>query len=179
MENTVVIYKSKYGATKQYATWISEELHCDLLNADEVKPKDLLEYENIIFGGGIHAGGITGLSLIKKNYKKLMDKKVVIFAVGINTEEEKNMEDLRDINFNGKIKDLPCFLIKGAYDPRKVKGLDNFLMTQVRKMIMKKPIVQRTDQEKALVKVIDYGGDWVEKENLAPIIAAIKEENAK
>ena len=173
MDNTIVIYKSKYGATKQYASWLSEELHCQMISADEIKGKELENYSTIVFGGGIHAGGITGLSLIKKNYKRIQDKNIIIFAVGINTEEEKNMEDLREINFNGKIKDLPCYLIKGAYDPRKVKGFDNFLMKQVRKMIMKKPIVQRTDQEKALVKVIDYGCDCVDRENLRPILDAI------
>lgn len=168
--STVVIYKSKYGATKQYATWISEALKCEMISADECNPKELAEFDTIIFGGGVHAGGITGLSLIKKNYSKLKDKKIIIFAVGINVEEEKNMEDIREINFNGKIKDLPCFLLKGAYHPNKLSTFDGFLMRQVRKMIMKKPIIERTNQEKDLVKIIDYGGDWIDKSYIDPIV---------
>lgn len=29
--NTLIIYKSKTGFTKRYATWIAEELHADLI----------------------------------------------------------------------------------------------------------------------------------------------------
>ncbi len=175
MTNAIVIYKSKYGATKQYAEWISQELRCEIVEADQCKVAELANYDTIIFGGGIHAGGITGLSLIKKNYRKIMDKKIIIFAVGINVEEEKNLEDLREINFNGKIKDLPCYICKGAYDPSRVTGFDKFLMNQVRKLIMKKPIIEREPQEKELVKVIDYGGNWVSKEYIKPIVEAAKE----
>lgn len=179
MNNILVVYKSKYGATEQYAEWLKEELGCEMISADECKLKDLEAHDTIVFGGGLHAGGITGISLIKKNFKKIADKKIIIFAVGINVEDEKNLEDIRDINLRGKFADLPCFLLKGAYDPKKITGFDAFLMKQVRKMIMKKPIIEREPQERELVKVIDNGGNWVEKENLAPIIAAIKEENAK
>lgn len=27
--NCIVLYKSKYGATKKYAEWIAEELNCE------------------------------------------------------------------------------------------------------------------------------------------------------
>ena len=113
---------------------------------------------------------------IKKNFKRIKDKKVIVFGVGINVEGEKNMEDIRDINFRGKIKDLPCYLLKGAYDPKKVRGFDAFLMRQVRKMIMKKPIIERKPDEKELVKIIDYGGNWIDKASLEPIIEAAKED---
>ena len=176
MSNILVVYKSKYGATEQYAEWLKEELGCEMISADECKLKDLEAHDTIIFGGGIHAGGITGISLIKKNFKKIQDKKLIVFAVGINVEGEKNMEDIRDINFRGKLSEVPCYLLKGAYDPNKITGFDSFLMKQVRKMIMKKPIIDREPQERELVKVIDYGGNWIDKASLAPIIEAVKEE---
>ena len=37
MKKTAVIYGSKYGATKQYATWIAEELGADLINYKDAK----------------------------------------------------------------------------------------------------------------------------------------------
>ena len=49
--NTIVIYKSKYGATKQYALWIGEELGCKIVDAKNIKASDLAEYDNIIYGG--------------------------------------------------------------------------------------------------------------------------------
>jgi len=38
MRKTVVIYKSKYGKTKQYAEWIAAELNAPLFDHTEIKP---------------------------------------------------------------------------------------------------------------------------------------------
>ena len=57
MEKTIVIYKSKYGASAQYAAWIAEELGCRAVSIDEFKKNDLKNYENVIYGGGVQAGG--------------------------------------------------------------------------------------------------------------------------
>jgi len=41
MEKIVIMYQSKYGATKKYAQWLSEELGCDLMetkNAANYEP---------------------------------------------------------------------------------------------------------------------------------------------
>ena len=37
--NAIVIYKTKYGSTKQYAEWIAEELGCDFIDAKNVKKR--------------------------------------------------------------------------------------------------------------------------------------------
>ena len=76
MDKTVVIYKSKHGSTKKYAEWIGEELECPVLSADDFSKKELEDYENIIFGGCVQAGGIMGFDLIKKNMRRLAGKKL-------------------------------------------------------------------------------------------------------
>ena len=35
--STIVIYKTKYGATKKYAEWIAEELNCEVKNVKDVR----------------------------------------------------------------------------------------------------------------------------------------------
>ena len=67
MERTVVIYKSKNGSTEKYANWIGEELECPVFKAEDFSKKDFEDYDNIIFGGWVHAGGVMGFDLIKKN----------------------------------------------------------------------------------------------------------------
>ena len=71
--NAIVVYKTKYGSTKTYAEWIAEELSADIRDAKTVKADDLLKYDTIIYGGGLYAEGINGVSLITKNYEKLKD----------------------------------------------------------------------------------------------------------
>ena len=58
----IVIYKSKYGSTKKYAEWISERTGFDCVEAGKVNAKRLADYDTVIFGGGIYASGIAGIS---------------------------------------------------------------------------------------------------------------------
>jgi len=71
MNKTAVIYKSKYGSTKEYANWIAEELGGKLFDVSEITAQKLEDYNTVIFGGRIHAGSIQGLSGIKKIYNEI------------------------------------------------------------------------------------------------------------
>ena len=68
MAKIAVVYKSKYGSTEKYAHWIAEDVKADIFKADNVKLDILLDYDTIVYCGGLYAGGILGFSLIKKNY---------------------------------------------------------------------------------------------------------------
>ena len=50
----IVVYKSKYGATKKYAQWLCEETGFDMCEVSEAKIENLVEYEVIVFGGGVY-----------------------------------------------------------------------------------------------------------------------------
>lgn len=73
-KKTAVIYKSKYGSTKKYAQWIAEELGADLMETDKTKLSALQNYDVIVYGGGLYAGGVSGISLVTKNFSSIMDK---------------------------------------------------------------------------------------------------------
>ena len=83
MKKIAVIYKSKYGATKQYAVWIAESLEANIFEATDVSPSLLMEYDVIIFGGGLYANGINGVKLVTKN----PCKSLVVFTVGLADPE--------------------------------------------------------------------------------------------
>ena len=55
---SIVVYESRYGSTEKYAKWIGEELNCKVAKISDTTTKDLLKYDNIIFGGWLHAGKI-------------------------------------------------------------------------------------------------------------------------
>jgi len=81
--STIVIYKSKYGATKLYAEWIGEALGCEVKDASKVKVSDLKNYDRIVYGGGLYAEVINGVTLITKNQEILKDKKIAVFTTAI------------------------------------------------------------------------------------------------
>lgn len=55
MSKIVVIYQSKYGATKKYAEWLAEELLCDLIETKKATIEQIEKYDVVILGGGIYA----------------------------------------------------------------------------------------------------------------------------
>ena len=79
----IVIYKTKYGSTKTYAGWIAEELSCEAVDVSKVKTDDLTLYDTIVYGGGLYAEVINGVSLITKNIESIKDKKIAVFSTGI------------------------------------------------------------------------------------------------
>ncbi len=175
MEKTIVIYESKRGATERYAKWVGEELACPVVKAKDFSKKDFSLYDNIIFGGGVQAGGIMGFDLIKKNMRKLQGKKVIVFAVGLNIMDSESRMQLREINFDkGQVKGLTCYYCPGAYSPEKVTGIDGAIMKMMIKMLEGKGELEKTENDRRLLKAVKEGGDFVDKKYIEPIVAEFK-----
>ena len=174
---TVVIYKGKYGATEQYAKWIAEELQCDMVDADQFLRRDFEKYDNIIYGGALQAGGIKGFDLIKKNRMKLLTKKVVIFAVGLNTDNKDNRIQVREINFDKmELAGMTLYYCKGAFDPARVKGMDKAIIGLTLKMLKNKPEEVWTADERQIYQDMTEGANYVDRKYIEPIVAEFKTE---
>ena len=152
------ITAKRLSAKWQYAAWIAEELGCRAVSIDEFKKNELKNYDNVIYGGGVQAGGIKELDKfmkwIKSDLKLLdmyrsgkitaedleksgvIDRHYAIFAVGINLDDMEARQQLRDINFpKSYMKQLPCFFLPGEYHPENLKGADKMIMNLAQKMI--------------------------------------------
>ena len=55
MSKGIILYQSKYGATKKYAQWLQEETGFDWLETKSANWQQLCEYDTIILGGGVYA----------------------------------------------------------------------------------------------------------------------------
>ena len=175
MERTVVIYKSKYGATEQYARWIAEELNCELIRQEDFKGKDFDRYDNIIYGGGLQAGGIKGFELIRKNRHRLAGKKVVTFVVGLSVDDKDNRMQVRDINLDKKeLKAMTLYYCKGAFKPEAVTGLDKGIIKVCLSMLEPHRFVG-TDAQKQLYKDMTEGADYIDRKYIAPIVEEFKQ----
>lgn len=175
MKKTAIIYTSKYGSAERYAGWLAEETGADLFKSD-VNRNALTGYERIVFGGGLHAGGIEGMAKYRKIFKSMPDKEYVAFAVGLNLGDLERKE-CREINFRKAMTDIPCFFLRGAYDPKKVKGFDKSLMKFVKKAIKNKAEHTRTVGEADLLNAIENGVDYVDREELIPLVEALTSDD--
>ena len=55
----LIIYKGKYGATKQYVTWLADELHLPAIALEDVDEEHLRFFDFIILAGSIYIGKWT------------------------------------------------------------------------------------------------------------------------
>ena len=67
MNHSVVLYSSRYGAAKEYARMLAKSLGCTAYNVKET-PLDVAgQARQVILCGGIYAGGLSGVSWLRKN----------------------------------------------------------------------------------------------------------------
>ena len=170
MGRIVVIYQSKYGATKKYAEWLAEELSCDLIETKKAAIKDVEKYDVIILGGGIYATGIAGISFLRKHHDRLKKKKIIVFAVGASPYDETAMVALKKRNFKKEFSHLPCFYCRGAWNEEIMSWKDRTLCNLLKKAVAKKDPATYEPWETALMQAIGSNYDWTDKENIKPIV---------
>ncbi|SDK11600.1 flavodoxin domain-containing protein [Natronincola ferrireducens] len=174
MSSTIVIYQSKYGATKKYAEWLVEELSCDLIETKKATIQQIEKYDTVILGGGIYATGIAGISFLKKHQERLKGKKIIVFAVGASPYDKKAMAVLKERNFKTGLAHIPCFYCRGAWNEEIMSWKDRTLCNMLKKVVEKKDPATYEPWEAALMEAIGSKCDWTKKENLKPIIEFIQ-----
>lgn len=173
MEKCLVLYQSKYGATKKYADWLVEYLRCDCLNTVKAKIELVKEYETIILCGGIYASGIAGLSFLKKNYLQLAGKKIAVLFVGASPFDEEAYQQIKNHNFKDEMKQIPLFYARGAWDEDKMNFKDRTLCKLLQKAVAKKDPTTYEPWEKALMCAEGQKCDWTDKSYLQPLLEFI------
>ena len=166
MKKAAVAYYSKHGSTKLYAEEIARRTGADLFDAGKIKAKDLEDYDIIVFGGGIYSGGIKGLDLIRKNIrKKLADKTILCFAVGITIDSEANRKQCDEINFVKQLEGMKCWYLPGAFRPEEIKGVDRQIINLTKRMIDG----AGSEDAKRLMDYFENGCDLVDLSLAAPL----------
>ena len=70
MKKGIIIYQSKYGATKKYVEWLRKMTGFECVETPKALIGEVMSYEIVLLCGGIYASGIAGLSFLKKNINK-------------------------------------------------------------------------------------------------------------
>ena len=171
-EKTVVVYRSKSGFTKNYATWLAERLNCTLLEGKKVTINELLDYETIIYGAGLYAIGISGIKLITKNYEQLKGKRLIVFAVGASPAKENIPEELRKANIPLEQQaNIEIFYLRGGFDYNRLSPFYKFLMT-LRKIQLKN--IKNPDNDiKGMLASYEHPLDFTSIKNLEPLFNCI------
>jgi len=177
LSRVVVLYKSKYGSCEKYARWIGEDTGADIFDISSFDMKRLGNYDVVVFGGALYAVGIIGLSVIKRNFDMLRDKKVIVFSVGASPAHPEVIEEVKNNNFADEMKEkVEYYHFRGAFDYKRLNLVDRFLMYLLRKkLIRKKRKASLTNDEKGMLASYSTPVNWVNRKSIAPLVESVEE----
>ena len=167
----IVLYKSRYGNTFQYAAWIAEELGWELRDFSKLKKAEINDYQNIIFGSGVY---LSKMNKIKKVLKWFKEKPIIIFACAGNNNIEKDINDIKNNNFTKEqLTYHKFFYLPGGIDFSKVKGTFKMMLNVFRKVMEKKK--NKTKDLEAILDAFNNPTNYVDRKEIEAIVAYAKQ----
>lgn len=171
----IVLYKSRYGNTKQYATWMAKALQWELRDFSDFRKEEAGHYDKIIFGTGVYMGKMNKLDKALTMFK---DKPIVIFACGGNNNDPDEIEVIRKRNFTEtQLAFHRFFYVPGGVDFSKVKGPFRLMLGVFRKVMERKN--NRTADEDAILEGFTNPTNFVDRKHIEPILEAVRNASSE
>ena len=162
----LVIYKGKYGATRQYAMWIGHELQLTVASADRFPKQQLRDYDYFIIGSSVYIGTLEIQKWLKKNLGVLCEKKLFLFQVAATPVAEKaKRESYNKTSIPYEIVNkVESYFFPGRMIMRNLSAFDRFKL-KMGAWLTKDPIEKRN-------MLTDF--DHVKKEHVMPLVEAVR-----
>ena len=172
MKSIAIVYKSKYGSTKKYAQWIAKETGGELFESSEISIKQLREYDVIVYGGGLYASGIAGISTISKNFEVFREKKIVVFTVGLaSTDRDEVFEPIINKNFSKQMQgNIKFFHLRGGIDYSKLGIIHKPMMAMLKIMISRKNPEELSSDDREILATYGKRVDFTDKNTIEPLL---------
>jgi menaquinone-dependent protoporphyrinogen IX oxidase len=161
----LIVYKSKYGSTRQYAEWIHKQIPSDLVDAEKGDKAEFSHYDVIVFGGYVRMGRIVIAPLIVEAWNAIKEKKVVLFLVSGTPPQHPNIQKIFNKSLPDEIrKEIKYFSLSGRIVSRDLSFFDKLLMA----------IGRMIEKDETLNKFMGEDFNEVKPENLLPVMEHIK-----
>ena len=162
----IIIYKGKYGATKQYATWLGQETGIPARDADIINGDQLDDYDTLLIGSSVYVGRLKIRKWLKRNFLHLINKKILFFQVAAAPPEEKDKRNGYNIASMPKeiFENCDFYFLPGRMIMKKLFWEDRILLRMGAKLAK--------DPRDKQAMLTDY--DHVTKEQIAPLVEAVR-----
>jgi len=162
----IIIYRSSYGSTKQYADWLSEATGFPVYDQKTAAiPWD--EAELIVLGCPIVANKPFLSAWIQKQWDRMRDKRVFLFTTSGADPATAPVDQWIAAGLPADLlSQIQCFPLPGRFEFDKLNGVHKL-------MLRIGAVVLRSDEIK---HQMSHPVDGVSRDRLAPLIAAIQTE---
>ena len=174
--NNIIIYGSHYGTTKQYAEELSRRTNIEVISFENVE--EINDYDNIIYLGGLYAGGVLGMSKTIKKLNNISNKKIIIATVGLSDPtDEINKNNIRN-NIKSQIpkeifEKAKIFHLRGGIDYSKLNFAHKTMMKLLYNAVKNLPEEKQTAENRAMIETYNKKVDFIDFSSLDKIINEI------
>jgi len=160
----LIIYKGKYGATRQYGLWLGDALGWPVIPAGSETTQQLLNADCIILGSSIYIGKLQLRKWLKQQENLIISKRLLLFLVsGTPLSDKEKLQGYLDANISKPLRNrCQCFFLPGKLEFSKLSWKDKLLLT-----IGSKLAGAKSDD----ISMEDYND--VKKEHLETILNAV------
>jgi menaquinone-dependent protoporphyrinogen IX oxidase len=158
----IIIYKGKYGATRQYAEWLSEKFKLFAAPADDIMNEQLEDYDFFILGCSVYVGKLQLSAWLTENLQLLAGKKIFFFLVsGTPPGEVEKLNKYIQSGVPDQIRNnSEIYFLHGKMKMKELSLKDRFIL-RLGAMLLKDPVAKNK-------MLTDF--NEVKMENLNPLI---------
>ncbi|OQP59783.1 flavodoxin domain-containing protein [Niastella populi] len=161
----IILYKGKYGATSQYANWISEVLKWPLFTPVQLLDETIDATDVVVIGASVYEGRLTLHAWLKKHAHQLLRKNVFLFIVCATPADKKDeLEQIAQRNIPPLLQNkITVFFLRGRLVINDLNWFDR-LMLKFASRATKDP-----DEKERMI----HGFDDMKKENIIPLVQSV------
>lgn len=186
-KSILIVYKSKYGATKDYVKWLekalaSRQIACDICQVDKTPIQDFCSYGAVVFAGGLYGGELSIAKSLKDFARyltqrgkstptpnKLATPKLHCILIGLSSPLSPHQSTI-DKNFTPSEQEgIEFHFLQGRLDFGKLDSVDRERMNAYREMLRAR--ASRTSEQEALLE--NDAVDFASKDSLMTVIDSL------
>jgi menaquinone-dependent protoporphyrinogen IX oxidase len=162
----LVVFKGKYGATRQYADWIGEALKWPVYTPEKLLTPTLEAADVLIIGSSVYAGKLLLHGWLKKHAALLLNKKIYLFIVCATPADKKEvLAQIASQNIPAPLLEkCKVYFLRGRVVIKDLNFIDK-LMLKMASRVTKDP-----DEKQRMMN----GFDAVNRESALPLINTVK-----
>lgn len=174
--SNIIIYGSHYGTTKQYAEELARRTNIEVNSFENVK--EINDYDNIIYLGGLYAGGVLGMSKTIKKLNDISSKKIIIATVGLSDPtDEINKNNIRN-NIQSQIpkeifEKAKIIHLRGGIDYSKLNFVHKTMMKLLYNAVKNLPEEKQIAENRVMIETYNKKVNFIDVSRLDKIINEI------
>lgn len=163
----IILFKGKYGATEQYATWLGSRLGLKIVQTGSYKKGMIGASDFVILGSSVYMGKLQIRRWVRENLEELASKKIFLFIVCGTPPGETEQPDayVKGSIPPSLLKQCEVYFLPGKLVYKKLSRTDKFFL-RFGAMLAK-------DKQTKKTMLTDYNS--VKKENLNEILKGISQ----